>query len=51
MNENKLKQLKDDFLNKEITKQSYIDKAFEIHNVLFQYKDYLKSSDISKIES
>lgn len=50
MNDNKLSQLKEDFLSKKITKQSYIDQAFDFHSVLFQYKDHLKSSDISKIE-
>lgn len=50
MNKNNLSQLRVDFLSNKVTKQSYIDQAFEIHKMLFQYKDILKDSDIAKIE-
>ncbi len=50
MSENNLSQLKIDFLSNKITKQAYIDQAFDTHKKLFEYKDVLKDSDIAKIE-
>jgi FkbM family methyltransferase len=50
MSKNDLSQLRVEFLSNKITKQSYIDQAFEIHKMLFRYKDVLKDSDIAKIE-
>lgn len=47
---NELNNLREDFFNKKLSKPSYIDQVFNYHNVLFQYKDYIKESDVAKIE-
>jgi len=46
----KIKELKQDFLNGKLNKQDFIKKMHEIHSRLFEYADYLKSTDIASIE-
>lgn len=45
-----LGQLKKDFLKGILSKQDYIAKMHEVHKVLFEYAEFIKGSDVSKIE-
>jgi FkbM family methyltransferase len=45
-----LKQLKSDFMEGRTDKTDYIDKIHEIHKYLFEYADFIKNTDVSKIE-
>jgi len=45
-----LKQLKSAFKEGKTSKAVYIDKIHEIHKYLFEYADFIKNTDISKIE-
>ena len=45
-----LKQLKSDFKEGKTSKADYIDKIHEIHKYLFEYADFIKNTDVSKIE-
>lgn len=46
----KLASLKNSYNHQEISKAEYIDKMYEIHQILFEYSKHLKLSDISRIE-
>jgi FkbM family methyltransferase len=45
-----LSKLKDSYLNKNITKDKYIEKMFSVHKHLFDYSEFIKNTDIEKIE-
>jgi len=48
---NKLTKLKEEFLNGQITKYEYVDKMYAYyHAILFDYSEFMKNTNISKIE-
>ena len=46
----KLKEIKESFQKNEFTKSTFIEKMYSIHETLFDYADYIGSTDIKKIE-
>src|ERR1035437_5198480 len=46
----KMKDLKTDYRNGSIAKSKYIEAMHEIHEVLFEYSEIIKDTDIEKIE-
>ena len=46
----KLKDIKAEYKNNAISKTEYIEKMHKLHEVLFEYAEFLKETDISKIE-
>jgi FkbM family methyltransferase len=45
-----LDQLKKDFQKGTLSKQNYIDKMHEIHTHMFEYAEFIKNTDIAKIQ-
>jgi len=46
----KLKDIKNAFSQNQIEKSAYIDQMYNIHEVLFDYSEFIKNTDIQKIE-
>ncbi len=46
----KLKEIKESFQKKEFNKSTFIEKMYSVHETLFDYADYIGSTDIKKIE-
>ena len=45
-----LNSIKTKFENKQIDKWTYIDEMYSQHEILFDYCDFIKNTNISKIE-
>jgi len=46
----KLQDIKNAFIQNQIEKSAYIDQMYNIHEVLFDYSEFIKNTDIQKIE-
>ena len=46
----KLKKLKQEFIEGKITKSEYINQMYNHHKKLFEYSEFIKNTDIGKIE-
>lgn len=46
----KLQEVKNQFTEGQMSKPDYINKMHQVHSVLFDYADWLKNNDVSKIE-